>query len=67
MPMCDQLKTGQDHLSVSGTLAGETPSFDGSLNQRQLIAGNPAVAPEDLPRLRDCSGDRRIKVLKGRG
>ena len=69
MPMCESgvtnTKTGQDHLSMSGPLDGGTPSFDGGLNQGQLIAGSPAGVPVGLPRLTDYLGDRRKKVLKG--
>ena len=36
MPMCEPgvtyTKKGQDHLSMSSTLGGEIPSFDGGLN-----------------------------------
>ena len=60
-------KTGQGHLSVSGPLRGRTSSFDGGFNQDQLNTGSPTVVPEGCPRLTDCSGDRRIKVLKGQG
>ena len=71
MPMCragvTNTKTGQDHLSVSDELGGGTPSVDGGFNQGQLIAGSPAGVPVDLPRLTDCSGDRRIEVLKRQG
>ena len=71
MTMCEarvtNTKIGQDHLSVSGPLGGGTPSFDGGFNQGQLIAGSPAGVPAGLPRLTDCSGDRRIEVLKGQG
>ena len=49
-------KTSQDYLSVSSPLGGGTSSFSGGLNQGQLT-----------PRLTYCSGDRRIKVLKGQG
>ena len=64
-PMCDpgatNTKEGQDQLSVSGPLGGGTPSFDGRFNKGHLIAGG---VPAGLPRLMDCSGDRRIEVLK---
>ena len=37
MPMCElgvtNTKMGQDHISVSGLLGGETPSFNGGINQ----------------------------------
>ena len=33
-----KMKTGQDHLSVLGPLGGGTLSFEGGLNQGQLIA-----------------------------
>ena len=71
MPMCELgvtiTKTGQDHLSVSGPLGGGIPSYDGGLNQGQLIGGNPAVVLVGLPRLTFCSGDRKIEVLKRQG
>ena len=38
----------------------EQPSFDGGLNQGQLIAGSKAGVPAGLTRVGDCSGDRRI-------
>ena len=71
MPTCEpgvtNTKTGQDHLSVSGPLGGGIPSYDGGLNQGQLIGGNPAVVLVGLPRLTFCSGDRKIEVLKRQG
>ena len=69
MPMCEPgvTKTSQDHLSVSGPSCGGTPSVDGGLNKGQLIAGSPVTIPTGLPRLTDCSGNRRIEVLKRQG
>ena len=71
MPVCEpgvtNTKTSQDHLSVSGPMGGGTPSVDGGLNQGQLISGSPASIPAGLPRLAECSGDRRIEVLKRQG
>ena len=71
MPMCElgvtNTKADQDHLSVSGLLGGGTPSFDGGLNQGQLIAGSQAGIPTGLPRLTDCSSDRKIEFLKEQG
>ena len=66
IPMCEpdetNTKTSQDHLSVSGLYWGGAPSFDGG-NQGQLIASNKPGVPAGLPRLTDCTGDRRIEVL----
>ena len=71
MSMCEpgvtNTKMGQDHLLVSGPLGGGTPSLDGGLSQGQVIAGSPAGVPAGLPRLTDCSGDGRVKVLKVKG
>ena len=55
--------TSQDHLSVLVPQCGGTPSVDGGLNKSQLIGGSPA----GVPRFTDCSGDRRIEVLKRHG
>ena len=60
-------KTSQDHLSVSVPLDRGTPSVNGGLNQGQLISGSPASNPACLLRLTDCSGNRRIEVLKRQG
>ena len=71
MPMCDSgvtnTKTSQDHLSLSGRQCEGTLSFDDGLNQGQVIGGSPATIPASLPRLTDCTGDRRIEVLKRQG
>ena len=68
MPMCEpgvtNTKMSQDHLSVTGLLCGGTPSVDGGLNQGQLFSGSPASIPTGLPRLTDCSCDRKIEVSK---
>ena len=65
MLMCEpgvtNTKTGQDHLSVSGSLGGRTPPFDGGFNLGQLIASSLADVPAGLPGLADCSGNRRMK------
>ena len=49
----------------SGPLGRGTQSFDGVLNQGQLIAGSPAGIPACLPKLMVCSGDGGINFLKG--
>ena len=71
MPMCEpgvaNTKAGHYHLSVSGPLGRGTPSFDGGLNQGQLIASSPTDVPVGLPRLTDFSDDLRIESLKGQG
>ena len=71
MPMCEpgvtNTMTSQDHLSVSSSSCGGTPSVDGGLNQGQLIVGSPASIPAGLPRLKDCTSDRIIEVLKRKG
>ena len=68
MPMCElsvnNTKTGQDQLLVSVSLGGGTLSFDGGFNQGQLIAGSLVGVLAGLPKLTDCSGDRRIEVLE---
>ena len=66
-PGVTNAKRGQDYLSVSVPLGGRTPTFDCGFNQDQLIAGSLAGIPAGLPRLTDCSGDRRIEVLRGQG
>ena len=71
MPMCEQgvtnKKAVQDKFSVLDPFCGGTISFDCGLNLGQLIAGSPVDVPAGLSRLMDCSGDRRIEVLKGQG
>ena len=71
MTMCEtgeiNTKAGQEHLSVSSSLNGGSPSFDGGFNLGQIIAGNLAGVPTGLPKFTGCSGDRRIEIFEGAG
>ena len=55
---------GQDHLSMSGPLGGGTSSLDGGLNQDLLIVGSPTGVLVGSTKFTDCSGERKIKVLR---
>ena len=59
MPM---FQVGQDDFLLSYPLGGGAPSFDGRLN-----LDSPTGVLADMPKRTDCTGSRRIEVLKSQG
>ena len=61
-------KACQDHLSVMGPLCEGTPSFDGGVNQGQLIASSPVgVQPALAAKTHGLFGRSKDRGLDGAG